>query len=156
MKKSSLYLILCCLLPIGVWAQQNTIKGMITDQEGSPLPGASIVEQGTANGVVSDFDGAFTLIPTQNQVTLEISFVGFRTTYVRANVGSHQNIVLEEDVSQLDEVAVTALSISREEKSLGYAVAKVEGEEFTRAVSGNGMNSMSGKVPVLFFSLAGS
>src|SRR5690606_19272730 len=156
MKKSSLYLILCCLLPIGVWAQQNTIKGMITDQEGSPLPGASIVEQGTTNGVVSDFDGAFSLVPTQDQVTLEVSFVGFRTAYIRANVGSHQNIVLEEDASQLDEVVVTALNISREEKSLGYAVAKVEGEEITKSVSGNWMNSMSGKVPGLFFAQAGT
>lgn len=156
MKKSSVYLILCCLLPFGVWSQQNTIKGMITDQEGSPLPGASIVEQGTSNGVVSDFDGEFSLVPTQDRVNLEISFVGFRTAVVNARRGSYQNIVLEEDASQLDEVVVTALNISREEKSLGYAVAKVEGEDITKSVSGNWMNGLSGKVPGLFFAQAGS
>src|SRR5690606_31552430 len=156
MKKSSLYLILCCLLPFCVWSQQGVIKGMITDQDGTPLPGASIVEKGTANGVVSDFDGQFTLEPTKNQVVLEISFVGFKTSQVTAMAGSSLNITLEEDASQLDEVVVTALNISREEKSLGYAVAQIQGEEITKSVSGNWLNSMSGKVPGLFFAQAGT
>src|SRR5690606_2886907 len=102
---------------------------------GTPLPGASIVEQGTSNGVVSDFDGQFSLSPTKNQIVLEISYVGYKTMEVTARAGSFQEITMEEDASQLDEVVVTALNITREEKSLGYAVAKVEGEEVTKSVS---------------------
>lgn len=156
MKKSFVYLLLCFLLSSYAWSQENVIKGIVTDQTGTPLPGASIVEQGTSNGVVSDFDGQFSLSPTKNQIVLEISYVGYKTMEVTARAGSFQEITMEEDASQLDEVVVTALNITREEKSLGYAVAKVEGEEVTKSVSGNWLNSMSGKVPGLFFAQAGS
>lgn len=156
MKKSYVYLLLCCLLSFSAWSQDNVIRGVVTDQMGVPLPGASIVEQGTSNGVVSDFDGQFSLTPSKNQIVLEISYVGYKTLEVAARSGSFQEVTLEEDASELDEVVVTALNITREEKSLGYAVAKVEGEEVTKSVSGNWMNGLSGKVPGLFFAQAGS
>lgn len=156
MKKSYVYLFLCILLSFPAWSQENAISGVVTDQTGVPLPGASIIEKGTSNGVVSDFDGKFSLTPSSNQIILEISYVGYATLEIPARAGSFQNITMEEDASELDEVVVTALNISREEKSLGYAVAKVEGEEMTKSVSGNWMNSMSGKVPGLFFAQAGS
>ncbi|MDC6386396.1 SusC/RagA family TonB-linked outer membrane protein [Flagellimonas taeanensis] len=156
MKKSYVYLLLCCLLSLSAWSQDNVIRGVVTDQAGVPLPGASIVEKGTSNGVVSDFDGQFNLTPSKNQIILEISYVGYKHMEISARSGSFQEITMEEDASELDEVVVTALNITREEKSLGYAVAKVEGDEVTKSVSGNWMNGMSGKVPGLFFAQAGS
>ncbi|RUA14379.1 MAG: hypothetical protein DSY83_09670, partial [Flavobacteriia bacterium] len=84
MKKSYVYLLLCSLLSFSVWSQENQIKGVVTDQTGVPLPGASIVEQGTPNGVVSDFDGQFSLTPSKNQIVLEISYVGYKTLEVSA------------------------------------------------------------------------
>ncbi|THV60980.1 SusC/RagA family TonB-linked outer membrane protein [Flagellimonas alvinocaridis] len=156
MKKSYVYLFLCSLLSFSAWSQDNMIRGAITDQAGVPLPGASIVEKGTSNGVVSDFDGQFGLTPSKGTVVLVISYVGYTTLEVSAKSGSFQDVIMQEDASELDEVVVTALNITREEKSLGYAVAKVEGEEVTKSVSGNWLNGMSGKVPGLFFAQAGS
>ena len=60
MKKSYVYLFLCLLLSLPAWSQENAISGVVTDQAGVPLPGASIIEKGTSNGVVSDFDGKVT------------------------------------------------------------------------------------------------
>src|SRR5690606_27009434 len=97
MKKSFVYLLLCFLLSSYAWSQENVIKGVVKDQTGTPLPGASIVEQGTSNGVVSDFDGQFSLSPTKNQIVLEISYVGYRTMEVTARAGSFQEITMEED-----------------------------------------------------------
>lgn len=156
MRKRITKLLAVCMLPLLSWGQDFIIEGEVTDQEGIPLLGASIVEKGTNNGVVSDFDGNFSIKTSTKDAQLVVSFIGYITKEVKASSGVLQKIVMLEDANTLDEVVVTALNITREEKSLGYSIAKVEGEEITKTVSGNWLNGMSGKVAGLTFDQAGT
>lgn len=126
--------------------QSNKVTGIVNDEFG-PVIGASVVEKGTSNGVVTDLDGKFSL-NVKSGATLIISFVGYKQQEVKAG-NAPLNIVLEEDSKMLSEVVVTALGIKRERKALGYGVAEVQGEALTKAKETNVINSMAGRVPGL-------
>ena len=126
--------------------QSNKVTGIVNDEFG-PVIGASVVEKGTSNGVVTDLDGKFSL-NVKPGATLIISFVGYKQQEVKAG-NTPLNIVLEEDSKMLSEVVVTALGIKRERKALGYGVAEVQGEALTKAKETNVINSMAGRVPGL-------
>lgn len=122
-----------------------TVSGTVKDPLGEPIIGANIIEKGTTNGNISDFDGNFSLNVSQNAVLL-ISYIGYNTLEVSTAGKTVFQIVLKEDSEQLDEVVVTALGIKREEKSLGYAVQKVSGEELTKVKGVDMATSLTGKV----------
>ncbi|WP_026808830.1 SusC/RagA family TonB-linked outer membrane protein [Arenibacter latericius] len=155
MKKINQLFTLLLLLCITSFTYGQTVTGTVY-ADGNPLPGATILEKGTNNGVVSDFDGIFSLNTTKQETTLIISFIGYITQEVKAKSGDRLEIIMLEDTNALDEVVVTALNITREEKSLGYSISKVEGEEINKAVTGNWLNGMSGKVAGLTFDQAGT
>lgn len=129
--------------------QSNKVIGTVKDEFG-PVIGASVVEKGTSNGVVTDLNGKFSL-NVKPGATLIISFVGYKQQEVKAG-NAPLNIVLEEDSKMLGEVVVTALGIKRERKALGYGVAEVQGEALTKAKETNVINSMAGRVPGLVVS----
>lgn len=124
---------------------QQQVSGVVYDGQGQPLPGANILEKGTTNGSQTDFDGNFTILVAGN-ATLVVSYIGFKTIEVPVNNQSTVNITLEEDSAQLDEVVVTALGISREKKSLGYATQEIDGEDVNRTPTDNVANALSGKI----------
>jgi outer membrane cobalamin receptor len=98
---------------------QTKITGTVVDDTNQPLPGASVVVKGTANGTSTDFDGKFTLKAKSNAGTLVVSFIGFASREItfsasRANVGA---IKLKEDNSTLDEIVVTATSFAIDRKT---------------------------------------
>ena len=126
--------------------QSNKVIGTVKDEFG-PVIGASVVEKGTSNGVVTALNGKFSL-NVKPGATLIISFVGYKQQEVKAG-NVPLNIVLEEDSKMLGEVVVTALGIKRERKALGYGVAEVQGEALTKAKETNVINSMAGRVPGL-------
>ena len=136
--------------------QKRTISGTISDSDGSPLPGASVMEVGTENGTTSDFDGKFTIQLENEDAVLKASFIGFETTELI--VGSSDNVSISMNIedSFLNEVVVTALGISREKKSLGYAVTKVSGENVNTIKDNNLASSLSGKVAGLQVNNSGS
>lgn len=126
---------------------QTTVNGTVVDAESSlGLPGVSVVLKGTSTGVTTDFDGNYSIDVTSEGGTLQFSYVGFTTQEVAIAGKSTINVSLVEDVSELDEVVVTALGIKRERKSLGYAVQEVKGESLTEARETNVANALSGKV----------
>ena len=126
---------------------QKTITGtVLSSEDNSPLPGATVLEKGTSNGASTDFDGKFSLDVDVNATTLVISFVGFVTKQVTIADLEHMNITLIPDAQQLDEVVVTALGIKREEKSLGYAVQDVSGENLQKVSGVDVASSLTGKV----------
>lgn len=129
--------------------QSNKVTGIVKDSFG-PVVGASIVEKGTTNGVITGQDGKFTL-NVKPDATLIISFVGYKQQEVKADKAP-LNILLEEDNKMLGEVVVTALGIKRERKALGYGIAEVQGEALTKAKETNVINSMAGRVPGLVVS----
>lgn len=133
--------------------QQNSwkISGAIVDIQGEPLIGASVQVKNTTKGTVSDFDGKFTIEMSPNSI-LVVKFLGFVTQEIRVTSPKILNIVLEEEVNLLNEVAVTALGIKREKKALGYSVGEVKGEELEKAKETNVINALAGKIPGLVIS----
>ncbi len=141
--------LLVCLLIFGLtalFAQDIPIKGTVTSAEdGSPVPGAYVLIRGTNTGSATDVDGNFQL-NAPSSATLVFSSVGYRTQEVVLAGQSVLNVVLEPDVTQVDEVVVTALGVSREKKSLGYATQVVTGDAVSTVKTDNFINALSGKV----------
>ncbi|RNC66529.1 SusC/RagA family TonB-linked outer membrane protein [Proteiniphilum sp. X52] len=123
-----------------------TVTGKITSGSDSmPLIGVSIVVKGTAVGTVSDVEGDYKINVPSN-ATLVFSYIGYVTREIAVAGRANINIVMEESAETLREVVVTALGISREEKSLGYSVGKLGSEEIAKVVHENVLTSMAGKV----------
>ena len=135
-------------------AQNQTAKGVVVDNIG-PVVGAGVVVAGTNNGAITDVDGSFTLPNVPKGATLVVSCIGYETVEVVFN-GQPINVTLREDSELLDEVVVTALGISREKKSLGYAVQDVKAEELTRGGGVNLTDALQGKIAGLQISNSGT
>lgn len=127
------------------FAQQQSVTGNVTDEDGLPLPGVNILVKGTNTGTQSDFDGNYSIEAAQGDV-LVFSFIGLERAEYTVGATNMLNVVLKADAAQLDEVVVTALGIKREKKSLGYATQSVDGEAVSDNPSQNFVNSLSGKV----------
>ena len=135
--------------------RKKTVTGNVSAAQDGPLPGASIIVKGSDNtGAITDFDGNFSVSASIGDVLI-VSFVGFASQQVSVANDSTLSIVLEAD-QQLDEVVVTALGISREKKSLGYAVTQVSGENLNTVKDNNLASSLTGKVAGLQISQSGS
>ena len=154
MKKLSNFMtvLFFALFTTNVMAQQ-TVSGTVTTADG-PLPGATIVVKGTNTGTTTDFDGNFSIDASAGDV-LVASFVGYATQESSVDSSSQIDFVLQED-QLLDEVVITALGISREKKSLGYAVTEVAGDNVNTIKDNNLASSLTGKVAGLQVSSAGS
>jgi len=149
---NSLVVALFAISSISSIAQQ-TVTGTVTTNDG-PLPGATVVVQGSNAGTTSDFDGNFSIEASVGDV-LVASYVGYATQELTVDASSQINFVLNED-QLLDEVVITALGISREKKSLGYAVTEVAGDNLNTIKDNNLASSLSGKVAGLQISSSGS
>jgi TonB-linked SusC/RagA family outer membrane protein len=129
------------------WAQGRTVTGTITSvEDGSPIPGVNILQEGTTNGTVSDVNGVYSITLSPGSETLVFSFIGYQTVTESIGDRSEVNVKLPIDAKQLTEVVVTALGIERETKALGYSVQEVKGESLTRVKETNVVNSLQGKV----------
>ncbi|TPN81391.1 SusC/RagA family TonB-linked outer membrane protein [Aquimarina algicola] len=126
------------------FAQERTVTGKVVDDNGSPLPGVNIIIKSTSNGTQSDFDGLYTIEVSDGDVLL-FSYLGFTTKEVPVGTGSTLDVQLEPSASQLDEVVVTALGITREKKSLGYSTQEVKQEDINTTKTANFLNNLSGK-----------
>jgi len=127
-------------------AQVKSVKGVITDSNGVPLPGASVAVQGGQKGSTTDFDGLY-VIEAQKGQTLVFSYVGLETQKIVVGDATTLNVKLANASSNaLNEVVVTSLGIKRSKKTLTYAAQEVKGDEVTRVKDANLMNSLSGKV----------
>ncbi|MEC8831721.1 MAG: carboxypeptidase-like regulatory domain-containing protein, partial [Bacteroidota bacterium] len=138
-------LLAMCLSIAYAHAQEKTVTGTVTDQEGVPLPGVNIVVKGTVRGTQSDFDGNYAIQANQGDV-LVFSYLGQRTQEQSVGTASTINVQLEEDASQLEEVVVTAQGIVREKRSLGYSVTTVESEKVESRPEADVARVLNGKV----------
>ena len=147
MRKVTALLVLLLFAGIQVAFAQRTVTGRVTTStDGSPLPGVTVLVQGTTTGSLTDADGRYTITVPNNQAVLRFSFVGF--TEQDVNVGSQTtiNVVLQEALLQMDEVVVTALGIKREAKSLGYSATTVNAVSIAENPNLNMGNALMGKV----------
>lgn len=125
---------------------QSTLKveGQILDNLGVPLPGVSIVEKGTTNGVASDFDGNFQFTVEEGAI-LVFTSIGFLSKELPAQA-SFMNVTLKESTSELDEVVVVAQGITKSRKALGYALSKVDTEETVARPEADIARTLQGKI----------
>ncbi len=129
-----------------VFAQSKTITGKVTSsQDGLGIPGVTIQIKGTTIGAITDIDGNYSINVSPSHKTLVFSYVSMKTYEVAIGTQTKIDVVMEPDVVQIDEVVVTALGISREKKSLGYATQEVGGEELSTVKRDNFINSLSGR-----------
>ncbi|RKD92024.1 SusC/RagA family TonB-linked outer membrane protein [Mangrovibacterium diazotrophicum] len=127
-------------------AQEVNLSGIVTSSEdGSPLPGVSVLEKGTNHGTVTNVDGQYSISVPQG-ATVVFSFIGMEIKEITASSSQTLDVVLDPETEGLGEVVVTALGITREKKSLGYSVAEVGSDEVATVKDVNPMNSLSGRV----------
>lgn len=131
-------------LPLSQQADKISITGSVVDSKGEPLIGVSILEEGTTNGTITDFDGNFSLSVSAGAM-IDISYIGYKTQSLAAKP-SMGKIVMKEDTEVLDEVVVTALGIKRSEKALSYNVQQVDGDKINTVKDANFISSLNGKV----------
>jgi len=144
-KQKGLLTLLMALIVQISFAQDKTITGTVSDANALPLPGVNIVVQGTTNGTQTDFDGNYSIEASEGQ-SLVFSYIGFKSETRAVGATSTINLQLAEDAEALDEVVVTALGISREKQSLGYATTEVQGDQVNTAKETNFVNALAGKV----------
>ena len=128
------------------FAQEKTISGTVTDQDGLPLPGVNILVEGTTTGTQTDFDGLYSIDASVGQV-LVFSYIGQKNARMTVGASNTINVQMEEDAQALEEVVVTALGIKRNPRSLGYSVKSVEAESITENSEPDLIRSLNGKVP---------
>ncbi len=126
----------------------RTVRGTVTSQaDGSSLAGVNIVLKGTQTGTSTDASGGYSISVPDNGGTLVFSFIGYQSQELAVGTRSVVDVALAESSENLQEVVVTALGIKRDERSLGYAVAQVEGEDLSRVAQENVLNGLAGRMP---------
>lgn len=140
-------MLLLCLFPTWIIAQDLSIKGRVKDAMGEPIIGANVLVTGTTNGVITDMDGSFTLTVPRNG-ELIISYIGYQTQTININGKSTFEIELKEDAEILNEVVVVGYG-TQKKATLTGSVASVSGSEIVKSPSANITNSLSGKLPGL-------
>ena len=131
-----------CWMSFQVEAQQ-TITGNVSDSEGEPLIGATVLVKGTTNGTTTDFDGNFSIEANEGDV-LQISYTGYTSIELTAGTDDFSAIVLESGVA-LDEVVVTGYSVETKRQTTG-AVSTVEAAKLQAIPSGNVEQQLQGRV----------
>ncbi len=154
MKRKVIFILSCLFLSIGFIAAQTTrITGVVVDNIGEPVISASVVVKGTSVGTITELDGSFSINVPEGHNTLVFSLIGMKT--VEARVVQNMRVTMENDENILDEVVVTAMGLSRKEKSLGYATQQVKSEDLIKARQTDLNNALVGKVSGVRF-LGGS
>ena len=128
----------------GLFAQTRVTGTVISQDDGEPVIGATIRVSGTNVGTVTDSNGSFTITCPEGNKVLTISYVGMEPVEVVAK--PNMRIILRSGDTNLDEIVVTAMGISRQQKTLGYSATQLEGEELTTGKMTDVTSALAGKV----------
>ncbi|AHW59094.1 iron complex outermembrane recepter protein [Draconibacterium orientale] len=132
--------------------QTKTISGVVNDTDGGPIPGVSVVVEGTTIGTVTDFDGNFELNVPVDAAKLLFSFVGFQTQVVEIGTQSLFNVTLLEDVMQLDEVVAIGYGTQQKREVTG-SISNVSEKDFNKGLTQDAVDLLKGKVAGLSITL---
>ena len=130
-----------------VQQEQKTVKGVVSDQFG-PIAGANVSIQGTTVGTITDMYGNFTIEVPEN-ATLQISFIGYNTCFVKVAGQSNLNVTLTEDTQKLDEVVVIGYG-TQKKMNLTGSVATISADNIATIPVSNISNAMAGRMPGIF------
>ena len=142
-------------LSLCLYAQEITVRGVVTDSNGEPLIGVTVQVEGTSIGTVTDMDGNFALQKVPSNATLEISYVGMTTQVVALNGRTTVNIVLEEDTEMLEEVVVIGYQTIRKADLTG-SVSVFNPEEMKNTIVTGSVGDALGTLPGVTVRTAGS
>ncbi|TPN81755.1 SusC/RagA family TonB-linked outer membrane protein [Aquimarina algicola] len=129
-----------------VSAQQKTVTGTITDNQGIPLPGVNILVKESNSGTQSDFDGNYT-IEAEEGNTLTFSYIGFETKTVTVSGENTIDVQMQEDTQTLEEVVVTGVGVATAKRKVAIAVESVTADDLTPAPAADISQALIGKVP---------
>lgn len=129
---------------------KRTVSGLVTDENGEPITGATVIVRGTATGATTS-DGRFTLQVSPESI-LEVKFLGYKTAEVAVGNRTELTVQLETTSEKIEDVVVTALGMTRARKSLGYSVGDIKGDSFEKVREPNVINSLAGREPGLIIS----
>lgn len=135
------------LVCVYVQAQNRTVSGKVTDETGQPLPQVTVLLKGTTTGTPTDADGNYRLSVPDAGGTLLFRFLGYVTQELEIGTQSVINIQLQPEVTDVGEVVVTALGITREKASLGYAVTSIGSQDIQQRPEADVARLLRGKVP---------
>ncbi|MGM9802682.1 MAG: SusC/RagA family TonB-linked outer membrane protein [Muribaculaceae bacterium] len=143
--KRLMLILACAVLSIGVMSAQKRVTGVVTDTEGSPIVGASVLVDGTRIGTSTDMDGKFSIsnIPSGAKRVI-VSYVGMNSRAY--DIAEGLKVVLESNTELLDEVVVTAMGVKKSRKALGYAVDDLKAEELNTNGTTSIANAVQGKL----------
>ena len=137
-------LFLLCLIPLWAFSQNITVKGVVKDATGESVIGASVVQKGTSNGIITDIDGNFTLTVAPN-ATMVISYVGYVAQEIPLNGQKVLKVTLKDDTEMLDEVVVIGYGTMKKSDMTG-AISSVDTEELTKRATTNPAEALQGKI----------
>ncbi len=124
---------------------QHTVQGKITDSNGEPLIGATVVAVGTSVGTMSDFNGGYQLTVPAGSTSIQFSYTGYQTKTVEIGASNVIDATLVEGIV-LESAVVTAMGIARDKKEIGYAIESVDGEKIQQKGESDAMRALQGKV----------
>ena len=142
--KKILFVLTCLFCSAAMMASVTVTGTVISAEDGLPVIGASVLEKGTSNGTITDFDGMYELTVADDAV-LVFSYVGLATQELKVS-GPTMNVTLKGDAIAMEEVVVTAMGVVQEKKRLNFAVQNIGGEALTENKSANFVNSLQGKI----------
>jgi TonB-linked SusC/RagA family outer membrane protein len=129
------------------FAQDRTVTGKVTNKEdGTPIPGASVLVKGTTIGTATDVEGNYKISVPADAKILVFSFIGMKNMEQEIGSRSSIDVALESGDKVLDEVVVTAIGIERSKRTLGYSFQEVKGEAISQKAEPNVLNALQGKV----------
>ncbi len=135
------------ILCIGASAQDKiTVNGQVVDAAGETIIGASVMEVGTTNGVITDFDGNFTIQVKNDKAQLRISYVGYTSQTVAVGGQRNLKIILKEDNQTLKEVVVVGYGAQKKESVIG-AISQVSSKDLLSTPAANVTQAIAGKIP---------
>lgn len=146
MRKLPILIVLLLSFGLDLAQAQIKISGKITSKEdGKPLPSAAVKIKGTTQGTVSDFDGNYT-IELSSPKTLQFFYLGMKSVEFAVTASKTLDVALEPDVLEIEGAVITAMGISKQEKTLGYSVTQVNSDELSKTQPISAMNALQGKV----------
>ncbi len=145
-------ILMCCVMAV---AQNQRVTGTVVDSDGNALVGATAVVRGTNTATVTDLNGKYEINAAADAV-LVFSYVGMMPQEVPVGGKSVVNVTMSSDATEIDNIVVTALGITKSEKSLGYSATTIDSEELTASRSNNAIMGVAGKVAGVSVSSGGS
>lgn len=146
MKKSLLLLFAILIFQGNVFAQEEiiTMNGTVTDEAGIPVPGANVIEEGTSNGVMTNFNGEFSIkVPTDAR--LRISFIGFKTAEIPVDGETDLDVTLKTEASTLEEVIIVGYGTVNRSNVTG-SISQISSDEFERVPATTPLEALQGRV----------